>query len=164
MYQGRFEEALAFTDDRMSAIGRTFLFRIQAIRTFTHLVQGAASVGAAISPGPRRRTLLRRAAHHARALGREGFGPSYASLLRAQIAELQHRPDATLRHLADADRRFGREGAQMLQALCARARGARVGGDEGRQHGARARHWMEAQPIHRPECFFRTLAPVFARG
>ncbi len=159
-YEGKGGAAWALAEQQYPALEKTFLLRIQIVRTFARFEHGLTAVAAA-SETRDRSALLAAADRDARAIRKEGT--PYAVAMGAHVAGLAAFARGDERAAADLLRAAsdGLDAAGMKYlAACARHRlGELLSGDEGAALEDAAAAYLRGQGIARPERCVAMSAP-----
>lgn len=161
LYRGDAAAAFARIERDYDRFRRALIFRIQSVRIEgMHLRARAAIAAAADSPDPE--SLLAIAERDARMIGREREAPwaQPLSLLElACIASARGDTKCATDLFARAIPLFEEHAMRLEAAVCRRARGQLVGGDEGRALIAEADAFLEAQHVRDPDRMTDCLVP-----
>jgi len=176
LYRGDGRAALAHVAERWPALERALIFRVQYSRiNLTYLrarcalaaaAAGAMGGGARAATGPEREALLASAERDARALAGERmpWSDPIALLVRAGVAALRGDDAAAEAGLAGAVPGFEAAGMALHAAVARRARGALLGGDEGRALATGADAFLTGQSVRDPARFAAMIAPGLGGG
>jgi hypothetical protein len=139
------------------------LLRIQQVRIDVLQHGGrcaVATAAAAADPEP----LLRQAERYARRLDRERvpWSGALARVIRAGGAAVRGETASAQSLLSRAVAECEAADLALFAAAARRQLGRLLGGDEGRDHVARADAWMHGQSIRNPARFAACLVPGFA--
>jgi hypothetical protein len=161
LYRGNAVGALATLDGAAPKLRRSFLLRAQMVRGMTAYLRGCAAI-ASIEAQPSLRARRIAEAHRiARRLARETalWGPTVATVIRAAAENESGERDAAVFSLREALSHA--EHAHLgPQAWATRYQlGKALGGDEGREHTARAEQAMREEGIRSPERTANLLVP-----
>jgi hypothetical protein len=166
LYAGAPARAVELIDQRVPAIRRAFLFRIQAVRVFTAFVRMAARLGA-LAAGTRDPARLETAI--VRECDELYGGPdastrSSSVLVRAQLAVLHGDLDAATAGYRSAAAAFDALDMSLIASAARWRLGELVGGDEGRTLIDQVGAALTAEGIVRPDRVVAMFAPVPAEA
>ncbi len=165
LYEGRPIEARARLMSMWRSIVLSQQLQIQPSRIDMNLLRASTAIAAAAASPRDRASLLSEAWELAASLEGELRGEALgtAELLRAGIASVRGDREAAIRHLLRAE--AVHEASEMaLHVACGRrARGALLGGSEGRDLVRAAESFMASQGIRRPDRWMRVHLPGFER-
>ena len=162
LYEGDGEAAWRRAERTWPEIRASLLPRIQHVKVDVLQLRGRSAVAAAAQardPGP----LLLAAEAFARQLDRErmAWGQAVATLIRAGVCSIRGDEARCKRLLVEALSRAEAAHLGLFAAAARRRLGSLLGGDEGREHVARADAWMAGQNIKDPARMVACLVPGF---
>ncbi len=160
LYTGDGEAAHQRLENSWRNLERSYLLRIDLVRTEAiHLRGRAAVAAAATAPDPQ--PLLRAALRDARRLARRrgGWARPLATLLRAAVAEAQGRVDRAIELFEQARRGLADRDMLLYAEVARRRRGELLGGETGDRLVEEADAVLVAQGIREPERMADVLAP-----
>jgi hypothetical protein len=160
LYAGRALDAHARIEHTWPRLAASMLLRPQALRAEVGFFRGRVALAAARAG---RVDALAVARDQARRLRREklGWTEAFADLLEASLAMHDDRPEKALAALTRAADGCRASDMQLLAAIADQRRGALLGGDEGGALVRRARAFMQAATIRRPDRFLDLFSPGF---
>jgi len=164
LYAGAPHKAVELMDRRLPAMRRAFLFRIQAVRTFTTYVRVAGWLGALAQGTPRPDRLVAAVERACDRVGSAGeIGTISATfLVGAELAVLRGDLDAAADGYRSAAAGFDDADMALLAGAARWRLGELLGGDEGRTLVADARAALAAEGIVRPDRVVAMFVPVSA--
>jgi serine/threonine protein kinase len=165
LYVGAATEALTGLLQRWSALERSLLLRtVQLFRIEARHLRARCAIAAAGGRevrSPESERLLDSALAEARRIARErtGWGNPLALLIEAAVASHRGRREEAVTLLSSAEGDFDANDMALYRSAARRARGAALGGDEGRDLIKSADEWMAGQKIRNPESMTAMLVP-----
>ncbi len=166
LYRGDGLGAWDFVTTRyVPSLARSYLMRIQKIRTFLYERRARSALAAAADVADPR-PLLRAAERDARRLDREGmpWSRALACPIRAGVAAARGDRSRSATLFADAVAQLEAVDMNLYAAASRRRLGEILGGDEGRAQVERADSWMMQQTIRNPARMADVFAPAVIRG
>jgi hypothetical protein len=166
LYAGAPARAVELMDQRVPAIRRAFLFRVQAVRVFTAFVRMAARLGA-LAAGAREPARLHAAVvRECNELDRglDITTRSSVLLVRAELAVLRGDLDTAVPGYRSAAAAFDALDMSLMSSAARWRLGELLGGDEGRALVAEVHAALSAEGIVRPDRVVAMFAPVPADG
>jgi hypothetical protein len=161
LYDGEASAAYARLAEKAAAIRRSFITRVQAVRISLWQLRARAALGVAASDSKRRAEALAVARRDARSITREDapWARPVATLLGAGIARVGGDDARAITLLARAEKEAKSAKLGLIAMAASHARGALVGGDEGKRLVGESIAWAAAQGAKAPERILAMAAP-----
>jgi serine/threonine protein kinase len=161
LYVGDAEEANGLLTRSLPLYERSFLSRVQNVRLRIWLARARCALASVAAGAGDRDATLRLVRRMSRKIVAEEspWGPPSAALLGASVAKAEGDRALAVRLLRAAKAGFDAEGLELDAAVASHCLGTLLTGDEGTALIERARRWMRAQTVKRPDRFVAMIAP-----
>jgi hypothetical protein len=151
LFSGDWRRGLADSESLIVFLRKTLMNQVNNTRVFAFDARARAALAAALLGGEREKHLSI-AKGFIRKLESEYWGVPHAlaKAMRAAVADLEGRPEETLRLLREAQAQFEQLGMAGFSNAVKLRVSARVGGDEGRELRRQAEQWASDEEIPDP--------------
>ncbi len=163
LYQGSAGQALHDLQDTFDGLARSFLRRVQMIRTESRQTRARLLVAAAGVGDTERGSALAEASRLCRTLDREkiGYARVNSCLVKAAVAHQSDRPELAGELLNDASRQAEDHEMSFHRAAARHRLGELLGGSQGAALLDESRAWLAAEGVANAERMLEVVAPGF---